>query len=223
MTVGQVPSASRQPDAAPGPSTSTRRQRAAKRVLDLAGAALLLVLAAPLLSLAALAIRMRMGAPVLFSQRRLGLHGREFALVKLRTMRPAPAGPWDPSRDGDRLTPLGATLRRWSIDELPQLWNVMRGDMSLVGPRPLPVEYGPRYTATQRRRHLVRPGITGWAQINGRNAASWPERLAHDVWYVDHWSLALDLRILVATARAVVGGAGVNRGGGVTMPEFRGE
>ena len=223
MTVGQAPYASRPTDAAPGPRASRRGRRAAKRLLDVVAAAALLVLTAPLLGLAALAIRTRMGAPVLFSQRRLGLGGREFALYKLRTMRPAPEGPWDPSRDRDRLTPLGATLRRWSIDELPQLWNVLRGEMSLVGPRPLPVEYGPRYSATQRRRHLVRPGITGWAQINGRNATSWRERLAHDVWYVDHWSLALDLRILAATARTVLGGAGVSRGGGVAMPEFRGE
>ena len=223
MTAGQAPYAPRQTDAAPGPRASRGTRLVAKRMFDLAVASLLLVLTVPLLALAALAIRARMGAPVLFAQRRLGVGGREFSLYKLRTMRTATAGPWDPSRDGERLTPLGATLRRWSIDELPQLWNVLRGDMSLVGPRPLPVEYGPRFSATQHRRHLVRPGITGWAQVHGRNTSSWAERLAHDVWYVDHWSLALDVRILLATVRAVVGGAGVSRGGGVTMPEFRGE
>jgi len=223
VTAGQAPYESRPADATPGPRASTRAERVAKRLFDVVAAALLLVLTAPLLALATLAVRASMGSPVLFSQRRLGLDGREFALLKLRTMRPAPAGPWDPAQDADRLTPLGATLRRWSLDELPQLWNVLHGDMSLIGPRPLPAEYGPRYSPTQRRRHLVRPGITGWAQINGRNATSWAERLAQDVWYVDHWSLTLDLRILAATARAVVAGAGVNRADGVTMPEFRGE
>ena len=187
----------------------------AKRALDLAGAATLLLVASPVLAVAALAIRATMGAPVLYRQRRTGLRGRTFTLLKLRTMREA-TGP-----DAARITRLGAWLRALSIDELPQLWNVLRGEMSLVGPRPLLPEYLERYTPEQARRHAVRPGITGLAQVSGRNGLAWPEKFRLDVWYVDHTSLALDLRILGRTLRSVVTARGVAAPGHATMPEFR--
>jgi lipopolysaccharide/colanic/teichoic acid biosynthesis glycosyltransferase len=158
---------------------------------------------------------------VIFRQRRPGLGGVPFTLLKIRTMREA----HDPSghalSDADRLTPLGRRLREASIDELPELWNVLRGDMSLVGPRPLLVEYLDRYSPEQARRHEVRPGITGWAQVNGRNALTWEEKFALDVWYVDHVSLRLDLRILWQTVRAVLAREGISAAGYETMPEFR--
>jgi lipopolysaccharide/colanic/teichoic acid biosynthesis glycosyltransferase len=138
-------------------------------------------------------------------------------------MLPATGPRWDPSTDAQRLTPLGRTLRRWSLDELPQLWNVLRGDMSLVGPRPLPTTYLPRYNAEQARRHEVPPGITGWAQVCGRNQTTWAERFAQDTWYVDHWSLALDIKILLVTAARVVSGHGLTQDGAATMTEFTGE
>jgi len=186
-----------------------------KRALDVAGALALLVVASPVLAVAALAIRATMGAPVLYRQRRTGLGGRVFTLLKLRTMRDA-AGP-----DAARITRLGAWLRALSIDELPQLWNVLRGEMSLVGPRPLLPEYLERYTPEQARRHAVRPGITGLAQVSGRNGLSWPEKFRLDLWYVDHASLALDLRILRRTLRSVLTARGVAAPGHATMPEFR--
>jgi lipopolysaccharide/colanic/teichoic acid biosynthesis glycosyltransferase len=193
-----------------------------KRAFDIALAGLGLVVAAPLLAALAVAVRLAMGPPILFVQDRAGRHGRPFRLRKFRTMRPASHSGWDPASDEARLTPFGRWLRRWSLDELPQLWNVLKGEMSLVGPRPLPMAYLPRYSLEQARRHLVRPGITGLAQVSGRNAVTWPERFALDVWYVDHRSLALDLWILARTIRLALAGAGVSATDHATMEEFRG-
>lgn len=193
-----------------------------KRILDVVLAGLGLTILAPVLATTALAVRVALGSPVLFRQRRPGLHGRPFILYKFRTMREAVDPTGQPLPDGDRLTRLGRFLRATSLDELPELWNVVRGDMSLVGPRPLLMDYLPLYTPAQARRHEVRPGITGWAQVNGRNALSWDERLALDVWYVDHRSLRLDLRIMVLTVWKVLAGAGINQEGQATMERFRG-
>lgn len=193
--------------------------RCAKRLLDLVGAAALLVATSPLLALAALLVRATMGSPVLFRQTRLGTNGRPFMLLKLRTMLPAGGAGED---DRTRLTPLGRWLRATSLDELPQLWNVLRGDMALVGPRPLLPQYLERYTPEQARRHTVPPGITGLTQVSGRNALSWEEKFALDVWYVDHWSLALDLCVLWRTLVTVVRRDGIAADGHATMPEFLG-
>jgi sugar transferase EpsL len=198
-----------------------RLYQATKRALDLAVAAGTLVATAPLLGAAAVAVRATMGSPVLFRQVRPGLHGRPFELIKLRTMRAARAGEGF-AADAARLTPLGRLLRATSIDELPTLLNVLRGEMSLVGPRPLLVEYLERYSPEQARRHEVKPGVTGWSQLKLRNAGSWDEKLAHDVWYVDNRSMALDLAILARTAVAVLRRSGVSAPGHATMPEFRG-
>jgi lipopolysaccharide/colanic/teichoic acid biosynthesis glycosyltransferase len=195
------------------------------RALDVTGALVLALVTAPILALAALAIRLTMGGPVLYRQVRAGRHGRLFTLVKLRTMRPpaAHATTHDAlATDGARLTPLGRFLRASSIDELPELWNVLRGDMALVGPRPLLPEYLPRYSAEQARRHAVLPGLTGLAQVRGRNGLDWADRLALDVWYVDHRSLRGDLAILFATVAAVFRRDGVSAAGHATMPEFQG-
>lgn len=194
-----------------------------KRSFDLACAALLLAALLPAMLLVALAIRLRMGSPVLFRQERPGLGGRLFIVYKFRTMRLATDARGEPLPDGERLTALGAFLRRTSLDELPQLFNVLRGDMSLVGPRPLLVEYLPLYSARQARRHDVRPGITGWAQVNGRNATSWPQRFELDLWYVEHAGFGLDLKILWLTVAKVFSGAGVSQPGQATMEKFRGE
>ena len=174
-----------------------------KRGLDVVVALAGLMILSPLLLVVALLVRLTLGSPVLFRQRRPGLGGRPFTLYKFRTMW-APG----PGREGDeaRLTRLGGVLRDLSLDELPELWNVLRGDMSLVGPRPLLMEYLPLYTPEQARRHEVRPGITGWAQVNGRNAISWEQKFAHDVWYVDHRSGRLDLAILARTPRVLFRG-----------------
>ena len=198
-----------------------RAADAAKRGLDVGVAALGLLALAPLLAAVALAVRARCGRPVLFRQTRPGRGGRPFVMYKFRTMVPLEAQPHAPG-DAERLTTLGRVLRRTSLDELPELWNVLRGDMSLVGPRPLRMEYVARYTPEQMRRHAVRPGITGWAQIHGRNDTTWDERLARDVWYVDHRSLALDLEILARTVILVLRSEGVSAAGHATMPEFRG-
>lgn len=199
-----------------------RSGRVAKRVTDL----ILVLLAAPLLlpaaSLIALAVAIKMGRPVLFSQRRPGLRGQPFVMLKFRTMTDARDANGDLCPDHDRLTKLGRWLRRTSLDELPELWNVVRGEMSLVGPRPLLTEYLELYDARQSRRHEVPPGITGWAQVNGRNAVSWEEKLELDVWYVDNASLWLDLRILFRTLWVVITGQGVSAEGHSTMPRFTG-
>ena len=180
-----------------------------KRALDVVGAALGLVLLSPVVAATAVAVAATMGRPVLFRQTRPGLGGRSFELVKFRSMREAVDDHGLPLSDKARLTRLGRFLRRTSLDELPELWNVLKGDMSLVGPRPLLMEYLPRYSATQARRHEVRPGITGLAQVSGRSALSWDERFALDVWYVDHRSLWLDLTILAKTLGKVVSMEGV--------------
>ncbi|OJH39168.1 sugar transferase [Cystobacter ferrugineus] len=203
-----------------------RRQTGAglflKRCIDRLAAAVGLVCFAPVMAVTALAIRVSMGGPVLFRQVRPGRGGRTFQLVKFRTMLDAHDADGQPLPDELRLTRLGKFLRATSLDELPQLWNVLRGDMSLVGPRPLLVEYLPRYSSEQARRHDVLPGITGWAQVNGRNSLGWEERFQLDVWYVDHWSLALDTRILALTILRVVQRQGISHAGDATMFKFLG-
>ncbi|MFI7649576.1 sugar transferase [Micromonospora sp. NPDC049460] len=206
---------------APGDLAERARPEGLKRAIDLAAAVVLLVLTAPLVLVVAALVAAGLGRPVLFRQPRAGRHGQVFELVKFRTMLPP-----DPRRgrvrDGDRLTPLGRFLRSTSLDELPTLWNVLRGDMSLVGPRPLLTQYLPRYSPTQARRHEVRPGVTGLAQIRGRNSLGWEEKLDLDVWYVDHRSLRLDLSILAATVRTVLRREGISAAGSATAPEFLG-
>lgn len=191
-----------------------------KRGLDLVLASAGLVVLSPVLLAVAGGVVAAMGRPVFFRQDRPGRHGRPFTLVKFRTM--ARQRPGDPADDASRLTRFGRWLRASSLDELPELWHVVRGEMSLVGPRPLLMEYLPLYSPDQARRHEVRPGITGWAQVNGRNALSWPERLALDAWYVDHLSLALDLRILWRTVTQVLARRGISQAGHATMEPFRG-
>jgi lipopolysaccharide/colanic/teichoic acid biosynthesis glycosyltransferase len=170
----------------------------------------------------AVLIRRRMGSPVLFCQLRPGLHGKPFKMVKFRTMLDAVDYKGCPLPDNERLTGLGRFLRSTSLDELPELWNVVKGEISLVGPRPLLMEYLPLYTPEQARRHEVRPGITGWAQVNGRNALSWEEKFALDVWYVDHQSLWLDIKIIALTLWKVVRRDGISAAGEATMPRFTG-
>ncbi len=189
-----------------------------KRIIDVAVSAVGLALLAPVLLLIALVIRCHMGSPVIFRQSRPGLEGKPFELVKFRTMREANGPNGVPLPDAERLTWFGRHLRSWSLDELPQLWNVLRGDMSLVGPRPLLMDYLPLYNAVQARRHDVRPGITGWAQVNGRNALSWSERFDLDVWYVENQSLWLDLKIIWMTVREVA----LRRGVALLRPRFGG-
>lgn len=181
-----------------------------KRAFDVVVAAAGMVLLSPVLLLTALACRVRFGPPVLFRQQRPGLRGRPFTIMKFRTMTNARDADGRLLPDHERVTTFGAWLRSTSLDELPELWNVVRGEMSLVGPRPLLMEYLPRYTAFQRRRTEVRPGITGWAQINGRNALNWDEKLALDVWYVDNHSFWLDLKILWATLFCIGARQGIN-------------
>ncbi len=193
-----------------------------KRVFDLILALCgVLALALPLLVLVWL-VRRKLGSPVFFRQMRPGLHGKPFEMVKFRTMTSerGPDGQLLP--DAVRLTPFGRFLRATSLDELPELWNVLKGDMSLVGPRPLLMEYLPLYTPEQARRHQVRPGITGWAQVNGRNSISWADKFALDVWYVNHRSLWLDIKILWLTVKKVLVRDGISSAGEATMPRFTG-
>ena len=196
--------------------------RLVKLVVDRSLAAIGLVATAPLLGAAAVAVRVRMGGTVFFTQERPGLHGRPFRIFKMRTMTNERDAQGALLPDELRLTALGKALRASSIDELPQLWNVLRGDLSLVGPRPLLMQYLPLYSADQSRRHDVLPGITGWAQINGRNERSWDDKLALDVWYVDHWSPMLDVSILARTIATVFRRSGISSDGHVTMPLFTG-
>lgn len=200
-------------------TSSHRPYDALKRALDLVSAATALVLLSPVIATVALAVALKLGRPVLFAQKRPGRDGKIFTLYKFRSMRDI-----DPVKglvtDEDRLTPFGKLLRSTSLDELPSLWNVLRGDMSIVGPRPLLVEYLPRYSPEQARRHEVRPGITGLAQASGRNALSWESKFALDVRYVDSRSPVMDLRILLTTVRAVVAREGVSRDGHATMSKF---
>jgi lipopolysaccharide/colanic/teichoic acid biosynthesis glycosyltransferase len=193
-----------------------------KRALDVAAAATGLVLTAPVMAGVAIAVRATMGSPVVFAQTRPGRRGEPFTIYKFRTMSDATDARGKPLPDAERLTPLGRMLRSTSLDELPQLVNVLRGELSLVGPRPLLMRYMNRYSREQARRHDVIPGITGWAQVNGRNAIAWGDKLRLDVWYVDHWSLLLDVRILAMTALRVLRREGVAQDGHATMPEFMG-
>ena len=194
-----------------------------KRFFDIFIAALaLLLLALPLLALI-WQVRRKLGSPVFFRQTRPGRHGRPFQMVKFRTMTDAKEPGGQLLSDADRLTPFGGFLRSTSLDELPELFNVLKGDMSLVGPRPLLMEYLPLYSPEQIRRHEVRPGITGWAQVNGRNALSWEEKFKLDVWYVEHRSLWLDIKILWLTVRKVLVREGISADGEVTMSKFTGD
>jgi len=200
----------------------TLYRRIGKRVLDLGLAVPALVVLAPMgLALGGL-IRLKLGGPVLFRQARPGRDGEVFELVKFRSMSNARGADGELLPDEERLTPFGNRLRRLSLDELPTLWNVVRGDMSLVGPRPLLVQYLDRYTPEQRRRHDVLPGVTGWAQINGRNAISWEEKFEHDLWYVENQSLRIDLTILFRTISQVLSQRGILAEGQVAVPEFMG-
>jgi lipopolysaccharide/colanic/teichoic acid biosynthesis glycosyltransferase len=188
--------------------------------MDVVGAAAGLVVLAPFLAVITLAVRRSLGSPALFRQSRPGLHGRPFELLKFRTMTDARGADGALRPDAERLTRFGDWLRGSSLDELPELINVLRGDMSLIGPRPLLLDYLAHYSAEQARRHAVRPGITGWAAVHGRNATSWERRLALDVWYVDHWSLGLDLKILLMTVVKVLKREGISAEGHATMPRF---
>lgn len=190
--------------------------------MDIIGALIGIVLfAVPMAGIAA-AVRASLGRPIIFRQRRPGRGGKAFTLYKFRTMIAGDESSTGPEHDAQRMTRLGSILRQTSLDELPELFNVLRGDMSLVGPRPLLSEYLPRYSSEQARRHIVRPGLTGWAQVNGRNAIKWEEKLGLDVWYVDHWSIGLDLKILFMTLSRVGGRRDINSSGHATMPEFLG-
>ena len=193
-----------------------------KRLFDIVASGVALIILLPFLAALALLVRHRLGGPVLFSETRPGKDGRPFTLLKFRTMRDATDPSGTPLPDHARLTPFGRRLRATSLDELPELWNVFKGDMSLVGPRPLLMDYLPLYTPVQARRHEVRPGLTGWAQINGRNAISWEEKFALDVWYVDNRSFWLDLKIIAMTVARVLKRSGISADGEVTMPRFTG-
>ncbi len=192
-----------------------------KRAVDFLVASIGVLLLSPLFMVIALGVRLTMGSPVFFRQTRPGQGGRAFTLLKFRTMKVEQVGAGALS-DSERLTPLGRVLRRTSLDELPELINVVRGDMSLVGPRPLLMEYLPLYNPEQARRHEVRPGITGWAQVNGRNGIDWEEKFKLDLWYVEHRSFAFDLRILWMTVEGVISARGISHPGHATMERFRG-
>ena len=193
-----------------------------KRIVDIIGACFGLAISLPVLTVISLAIYLRMGRPVLFCQYRPGIHGKPFKLCKFRTMTDHVSSTGELLSDDQRLTQFGRFLRSTSLDELPELWNVLNGDMSLVGPRPLLMEYLPLYSPEQARRHEMRPGITGWAQVNGRNALSWEEKFSLDVWYIDHHSLGLDLKILFLTLQRVFTRHGISAEGEATMPKFTG-
>ena len=194
-----------------------------KRAFDATVAAAVLLLVSPLVVATAIAVRLRLGAPVLFRQPRAGLHGEPIEIVKFRSMTDARDAVGELLPDEQRLPPFGRLLRSSSLDELPQLWTVVRGDMSLIGPRPLPLTYVDRYSPEQRRRLDAIPGITGWAQVHGRNALDWPTKLAYDVWYVDNASPRVDLKIIGLTLRAVFSRSGINAIDHVTMHEFLGD
>jgi lipopolysaccharide/colanic/teichoic acid biosynthesis glycosyltransferase len=193
-----------------------------KRLLDVVGASVALLILGPLMLYLAFRVRQELGSPVLFRQVRPGLGGKPFVMYKFRTMTEERDEQGNLLPDEKRLTPFGAFLRAWSLDELPELFNVLKGDMSLVGPRPLLMQYLDRYTPEQFRRHEVKPGITGWAQVNGRNALSWEEKFKLDVWYVDNWTIWLDLKILWLTLVKVLRREGISAHGHATMPEFKG-
>lgn len=194
-----------------------------KRFFDILASAFGLLLLAPVIGFVAWQISRKMGSPVLFRQVRPGLNGEPFEMIKFRTMKDAIDALGNPLPDAERLTPFGQFLRSSSLDELPELWNVLKGDMSLVGPRPLLMEYLPLYSAEQARRHEVRPGVTGWAQVNGRNTLSWEDKFKLDVWYVDNRSLWLDIKVLFLTVKKVLVRDGISAEGEATMSKFEGQ
>jgi len=205
-----------------GNATSTFYRDRGKRLLDLGLAVPALAVAMPVIALVSLGVAAALGRPVIFAQERPGLGGRPFRFRKFRTMTSERDNKGNLKPDAERLTELGRVLRALSLDELPQLWNVVRGEMSLVGPRPLLVEYLDRYSPRQARRHEVLPGITGWAQVNGRNALTWDQKFEHDVWYVDNVSLAVDIHILLKTLASVACRRGITPDDSVSVPVFRG-
>ncbi|MEH0760287.1 sugar transferase [Vibrio sp. 16] len=194
-----------------------------KRLFDFLASLTALILLSPIIVLVAWRIRRNLGSPVLFRQRRPGLDGKPFEMVKFRTMKDAVDQQGNPLPDSERMTPFGNKLRNSSLDELPELWNVLKGEMSLVGPRPLLMQYLPLYNEEQARRHEVRPGVTGWAQINGRNAISWEDKFKLDVWYVDNKTIWLDIKILFLTVKKVLIKEGISAQGEATMPYFKGK
>lgn len=193
-----------------------------KRLFDIIAASVALLLLSPVILVVAWQVRCKLGSPVLFRQTRPGLHGQPFEMVKFRTMLDAQDESGNPLPDSERMTPFGRFLRSTSLDELPELWNVVKGDMSLVGPRPLAMAYLPLYSPEQARRHEVRPGVTGWAQINGRNSITWKKKFEMDVWYVDHQSLMLDIKILFLTIKKVLSRSDVQEGGQDQVESFNG-
>ena len=193
-----------------------------KRTFDIFVSASLLIVLSPVILFLSFRINKHLGSPIIFKQRRPGLNNRIFNMIKFRSMRDAVDIKGNPLPDSERLTPFGQKLRNSSLDELPGLWNVLKGDMSLVGPRPLLVEYLPLYTTEQARRHNVKPGITGWAQVNGRNALSWENKFELDIWYVEHQTLWLDIKILFLTVKKVFSQADINADGEATMTKFEG-
>lgn len=193
-----------------------------KRLFDITAATAALVALSPVYAITAYKVKKNLGSPVLFRQTRPGLDGKPFEMVKFRTMKDAIDSDGNPLPDSERLTPFGQKLRSTSLDELPELWNVLKGDMSLVGPRPLLMDYLPLYNSEQARRHNVRPGVTGYAQVNGRNAISWEQKFALDIWYVDNQSLWLDFKILAKTVKQVLIKDGISAEGEATMSKFTG-
>lgn len=194
-----------------------------KRIFDVMSAGLAIVVLLPVILAVALLIRRKLGSPIIFRQVRPGLAGKPFEMIKFRTMKDSVDGSGAPLPDAERLGPFGRLLRSSSLDELPELWNVLKGDMSLVGPRPLLMEYLPLYSANEFRRHEVRPGITGWAQVNGRNSLGWKEKFELDVWYVENKNFWLDLKILFLTVKKVIKRDGVSSEGEATMSKFKGD
>ena len=193
-----------------------------KRLFDIVASASGLIFLSPVFLILIYLIRKNLGEPVFFTQERPGKDGKPFKMIKFRSMRDAVDKDGNPLPDSERLTPFGKKLRATSLDELPELWNVLKGDMSLVGPRPLLMSYLPLYNEFQNRRHEMRPGVTGWAQVNGRNALSWDEKFAHDIWYIDHYSFWLDMKILFLTVKKVFIKEGISAEGEATMPYFTG-
>ena len=193
-----------------------------KRLLDIIIASIALILLSPLYAFVAYKVKKNLGSPVLFRQVRPGLHGKPFEMIKFRSMKDAVDAQGNPSPDNERLTPFGKMLRSSSLDEMPELWNVIKGDMSIVGPRPLLMEYLPLYNQEQAKRHLVRPGMTGHAQVNGRNAISWEEKFKLDTWYVENQSVWLDFKIMLKTVKKVLAKDDINEAGEATMSKFTG-
>lgn len=193
-----------------------------KRAFDIAASTSALVVLSPVLAITAYKVKKELGSPVLFRQTRPGLHGKPFEMIKFRTMKDATDKEGNALPDSERLTEFGKKLRASSLDELPELWNVLKGDMSLVGPRPLLMEYLPLYNAEQAKRHNVRPGVTGYAQVNGRNSLSWEDKFKLDTWYVEHQSLCLDMKILLKTVKKVIIKDGISAEGEATMTKFTG-